>query len=83
MRLFDGFGVSVGINVVSAEPSLFGPFLGWVSETVHDEPRCTVAGSGAARLGRGIPYPGHPWSGLVQQGSHTPGAGLRPGAADL
>ena len=48
------------------EPSIFGSFFGCVSETPHDELISTVAGPGVARLGRGIPYPGHPWSGLVQ-----------------
>ena len=63
MRVLGAFGVSIGIHFASVELSIFGSFCRCVFETAHDELISTVAATAGARLGRGIPYPGHRWSG--------------------
>ena len=65
VRFFDGFRTPVGIHFASMEPSIFGAFFGCVSETAHDKLTCMVAGPAGPGWG-GIPYPGHPSSGLVK-----------------
>ena len=67
MRFFDSFGISIGIHFVIVEPTIFGSFFECVSQTAVGELICTVAGPAGARLGKGIPYPGHPWSGLERK----------------